>query len=315
MNYIVFDLEWNQCPYGKDRENKRLPFEIIEFGAVKLDENRKVIDKFQQIVKPAVYHRLHYRTKEIFNSDKSTLESGLSFSKSVRRFLRWCGEDVVFCTWGPTDLIELQRNLKYYTMLHFLEGPIRYYDLQKIFGIACEGKKNCRSLEYAIDFLKIEKTESFHRALHDAWYTAEVFAKLPIEVVEKNYSIDTYQNPKSKKEEIHVMFENYSKYISREFPTKEDAMKDREVVSTKCIVCNNTAKKKIRWFSMNTKSHVCLAYCPEHGYLKGKIRLKKTDEGSYYVVKTVKKINEEEAVEIREKRNLLREKRREKRHQ
>ena len=49
MNYIVFDLEWNQCPYGKDRENKRLPFEIIEFGAVKLDENREVIDKFQRI--------------------------------------------------------------------------------------------------------------------------------------------------------------------------------------------------------------------------------------------------------------------------
>lgn len=43
--------------------------------------------------------------------------------------------------------------------------------------------------------------------------------------------------------------------------------------------------------------------------------MKKTDEGNYYVVKTVKKINEEEAVEIREKRNLLREKRREKRHQ
>ena len=41
MNYIVFDLEWNQCPYGKDRENKRLPFEIIEFGAVKLDDIEK----------------------------------------------------------------------------------------------------------------------------------------------------------------------------------------------------------------------------------------------------------------------------------
>ena len=33
------------------------------------------------------------------------------------------------------------------------------------------------------------------------------------------------------------------------------------------------------------------------------------------VVGKIKKINEEEAVEIREKRNLLREKRREKRHQ
>ena len=30
MNYIVFDLEWNQCPYGKGQENERIPFEIIE---------------------------------------------------------------------------------------------------------------------------------------------------------------------------------------------------------------------------------------------------------------------------------------------
>ena len=34
MNYIVLDLEWNQCPYGKEREIRRLPFEIIEIGAV-----------------------------------------------------------------------------------------------------------------------------------------------------------------------------------------------------------------------------------------------------------------------------------------
>ena len=30
MNYIVLDLEWNQCPEGKGKENKELPFEIIE---------------------------------------------------------------------------------------------------------------------------------------------------------------------------------------------------------------------------------------------------------------------------------------------
>lgn len=41
MDYIVFDLEWNQCPYGKGQENERIPFEIIEIGAVKLNsENR-----------------------------------------------------------------------------------------------------------------------------------------------------------------------------------------------------------------------------------------------------------------------------------
>ena len=39
MNYIVFDLEWNQNPAGKKSRNDRLPFEIIEIGAVKVNEN------------------------------------------------------------------------------------------------------------------------------------------------------------------------------------------------------------------------------------------------------------------------------------
>ena len=38
MNYIIFDLEWNQCCGGRDMENPRMPFEIIEIGAVKLDK-------------------------------------------------------------------------------------------------------------------------------------------------------------------------------------------------------------------------------------------------------------------------------------
>ena len=41
MNYIVFDLEWNQSPGGKRWSNSRLPFEIIEIGAVKLNERER----------------------------------------------------------------------------------------------------------------------------------------------------------------------------------------------------------------------------------------------------------------------------------
>lgn len=315
MNYIVFDLEWNQCPYGKERENKRLPFEIIEIGAVKLDEERRIIDRFQEIIRPSVYHRLHFRTKEILDIDKETLDHGIPFSKGIRKFLRWCTEDVMFCTWGPMDLMELQRNMKYYRLNHLLPGPIRYYDVQKLFGLVYEGVKTSRSLESAIDYMQFEKDESFHRALNDAEYTAEIFARLPMETVRKNYSIDSYQNPKSRSEEIHTVFDNYSKYISREFPTKEDAMKDREVVSTRCFTCGKTAKKKIRWFSINPKTHLCLAYCPEHGWLRGKARLKRTDEGKHYVVKTIKKISGEEAEEVRSRRELVRKKRRSRRRQ
>ena len=32
MNYIVFDLEWNQSPGGRYRENPKLPFEILQAG-------------------------------------------------------------------------------------------------------------------------------------------------------------------------------------------------------------------------------------------------------------------------------------------
>lgn len=315
MNYIVFDLEWNQCPYGKERENKRLPFEIIEIGAVKLDEERNVIDTFQELIRPSVYHRMHFHTKEILQIDMDMLESGLPFSKGIRKFLKWCTEDVMFCTWGPMDLVELQRNMKYYRLTHLLPGPLRYYDVQKLFGLAFEGARTSRSLESAIDYLELGKEGAFHRALSDAEYTAEIFARLPMDIVGSHYSIDSYQNPKTRGEEIHTVFDNYSKYISREFPTKEAAMKDREVVSTRCFYCGKTARKKIRWFSINPKTHLCLAFCPDHGWLRGKARLKKTDEGNYYVVKTIKDISEEEAAEVRERRDLLRKKRRAKRRQ
>lgn len=215
MNYIVLDLEWNQCPYGKGRENKKLPFEIIEIGAVKLNEKREIVDSFQQIVKPCVYRKLHFRTKEILDIDVAALEKGMPFAKAAKQFMKWCGSDVKFCTWGCSDLVELQRNLKYYRMINLLKGPVFYYDVQKLFGLFYEGEKTSRSLEYAIDFLCMGKEGKFHRALNDAYYTAEILQKIPEAFVQEHYSIDCYQNPKARGEEIYRVFENYSKYISR----------------------------------------------------------------------------------------------------
>ncbi len=40
MNYIVFDLEWNQAADLKTRRENRLLFEIIEIGAIKLNEKK-----------------------------------------------------------------------------------------------------------------------------------------------------------------------------------------------------------------------------------------------------------------------------------
>ena len=39
MEYIVLDLEWNQSNTGKEDAVEKLPFEIIEIGAIKLNKN------------------------------------------------------------------------------------------------------------------------------------------------------------------------------------------------------------------------------------------------------------------------------------
>ena len=49
-----------------------------------------------------------------------------------------------------------------------------------------------------------------------------------------------------------------------------------------------------------------LALCHEHGPVAGKIRIRKTDEGKYFGVKTLKAEDTEAADEIREKHESLR---------
>ena len=54
MNYVVFDLEFAQ-PNEKNRQGKqyaRLPFEIIQIGAVLLDSEYRFIDTLDLKVKP-----------------------------------------------------------------------------------------------------------------------------------------------------------------------------------------------------------------------------------------------------------------------
>lgn len=312
MKHIVIDLEWNQSPLGKGTELKYLPFEIIEIGAVKIDDTDGSMEEFHEYIRPVVYKELHYKTKELLNISMEQLSYASPFSEVMKRFFAWCGEEFIFCTWGSMDLTELQRNLEHFELLHLVKGPIKYYDIQKLFSLQYEGDRIAHTLEYAVDFLTLEKKESFHCAINDARYTTKIFLSLNPEIF-KNFSIDSYQNPKSKEEEIYVIYDQYSKYISTEFDSKEEAILDKEVRSTICYECGKKAAKKIKWFSSNTKSYYCLAYCRTHGYLKGKLRMKKTRSGRVYAIKILKLVDEEGASSIKEKQDLLRARRKEKR--
>lgn len=315
MKYIVLDLEWNQSNTGQEAEVQALPFEIIEIGAIKLNDAGVMIGEFSELVKPEIYHEMHHITSKLIHIQMQELQRGKPFPEVAQRFLEWCGEEYRFCTWGILDLMELQRNMKFYGMEPLSEGPIPYLDVQKLFTLAYEEEQKVRrTLEYAIDFLKIDKDIPFHRAFSDAYYTAKVLIRLMQEKPEvlRNISYDVYCPPKNRENEVKVQFDTYTKYISREFKDKTEALMDREVASSKCYICHCNLRKKIKWFTPNAKHYYCLAYCEKHGYLKGKIRIRKSDKDKVYVVKTTKFISEDEANEIIERRNHAKEMRKRK---
>lgn len=313
MNYIVLDLEWNQCPDGKENENKKLPFEIIEIGAVKLDSNFHKISEFSELIKPCVYEEIHYKTKEVIQLNMEELNSAKTFTQVCQSFLKWCGQDYIFATWGSMDLTELQRNMKYYGLKYEFNYPLKYYDIQKVFSLFFEEAKAKRTLEYAVVYLNIKREYDFHKAIYDAYYAGKILSLIDSDFLQNNESIDYYKPPQSREDEIFIQYKRYSKYVSKAFASKEEAMSDKEVTSMKCHCCNRNLKRKIRWFSINSKIHYALGYCEEHGYMKCKIRMKKNDEDKYFVIKTIKAVNEEEGLLIRTKREDLRLKRRLKR--
>ena len=108
-------------------------------------------------------------------------------------------------------------------------------------------------------------------------------------------SIDVYQNPKSKKEEIHAVYNGYTKFISREFDTKKKPCTTARSAARTAASAGKRQENAYAGFSAGGKNYYCVAWCPEHGYLKGKARMKHSDEGKLFVVKTIRISSEQEA--------------------
>lgn len=307
--YIIFDLEWNQSPYGKESTVETCPFEIIEIGAVRWDEQWNFLGEFHRLIRPQIYPEMHYIISEVTHMDINELNvCGEDFTAAAAAFFEWGGDEAVYCTWGSQDLTELQRNMDYYGMENPFSQPLFYYDVQKLYGLLYEeGRK--LSLDAAVSGLGLPEERPFHRALDDAYYTGLVLEQLDKKKIKPYVSIDYYRLPGKKEEHIRLVFPDYSKEVSRTFPTKEEAMEDKGILEMKCYVCNRVLRKKIRWFAANQRIWYGLAVCPEHGILKGKIRIKKADGAQVFVVKTLKLTDEAEAQRIRDRKAAVKERR------
>lgn len=174
MNYIIFDLEWNQC--GSECEIMTepvcLPGEIIEIGAVKLDDAFKKIDELRLYIKPQYYTKLHRRIVTLTGIRNQTLEEqGLSFPQAYEKFMAFCGEEYSFMTWSRSDLPILIDNM----LLHGIDvsNLPDTYDLQRIFCNEIMRFSRKMSLDDALSVLN-EKGDVAHDALNDSRNTVLV---------------------------------------------------------------------------------------------------------------------------------------------
>ena len=310
MNYIVFDLEWNQCPGGKERENPRIPFEIIEIGAVKLTEKLTQIGTFHEVIKPLVYHRLHWRMREVVPITEEEFSHARTFSRVVKDFISWCGDDdYTFVTWGNMDLNELQRNMDYYRIPNTFKKPLLYFDLQKMYSLRYDDGKSKKSLGDAVQELGISSDMDFHRAFEDAYYTSRVMQEMDLKPVKHYVSVDYHRPPETREEEINLDFKTYTKYVSPLFDSKDEAMADKNVRMMKCYKCRLPVWRRVKWYSVGNNMYLSLVQCPRHGYVKGKIRIKKGPGDKVFAVRTIKAADDDAVKAIYEKRDQIRQKR------
>lgn len=188
MNYIVFDLEFNQDPESfldlrqlehSSTSKTKYPFEIIQFGAVKLDMDFNALETFNRLVKPSIYSRISPYVTELTGITSESLKSEAPFEQVLKEFANFSKkEESIFCVWGMTDLKELYRNIKYFNLEEILL-PKKYINIQPHTSVYLGmSKKKLLRLSYCVEALGIDIKKPFHHALNDALYTAEVFKKI-----------------------------------------------------------------------------------------------------------------------------------------
>ena len=179
MKYIVLDMEWNR-PERKNRLVKTplvLHGEIIQIGAVMLNEKLEEIGSFEIKICPRFYTKMNKRIEALTSISDKDLEDGLPFSEAIKQFREFCGEDSILITWGQSDIKILEENL----IMHEMDyGWIpEDFDAQIMFDLQETMEDRKFSLDYAVYYFGIKGIKA-HDALNDARDTSEVIRNLDL---------------------------------------------------------------------------------------------------------------------------------------
>lgn len=295
MNYIVFDMEWNQ-PISKNsypyvKIGNQLTNEIIQIGAYKLNENFEITDSFARYVRPSFYKKINKNVLKITELDKEKIMEGDDFIGAFEDFKNWCGRDFVFFTWGTDDISVMRQNISFYSLSS--DWIKDWYNLQIIFAKQIFSDTAQRALSVAMEHFGIDRSEDrhLHDALNDAYYTSLVFQRLDIKK-----GLASYTAPA----DFKLLCCGLTEKKIGLFKTKELAFDDKRVSEVNCPLCGSALECVVPWFNNNTRYNF-IGSCKKHGEFISRIRFEKNSNEFLYAFKNVKKADIETINRIKQK--------------
>ena len=173
MNYIIFDLE---ATCWRDRNNGKKN-EIIEIGALKIDETGQIIDSFEAFIKPVGNPILSEFCTELTTITQDQVDQAPEFPQVIQQFKDWIGvgrEDYLLCSWGFYDKKQIRSDCE----MHGLEyrWAFQHISVKHQHGKLRELQKPL-GLGQAIDLEEMTFTGTAHRGIDDARNIAKIFIR------------------------------------------------------------------------------------------------------------------------------------------
>ena len=188
--YVIFDLE--MCKVGKNKRTDMFPYakELIQIGAVLMDEAYTIIDWFATYVTPQ-FGALDLDIIKLTGITREKLKGAPSTAEALARFSEWIPEDAVLVEWSDNDRDQFYNELYgkdiYDDKLEDLLEEI--IDCQEAFGEKMNSERQYMLSEALIIADINNYSDGAHDALVDAMNTAMLFRKIK---TEKEFKLSPY---------------------------------------------------------------------------------------------------------------------------
>lgn len=180
MNYVIVDFEMNEIAKEQKEARGLCRSEIIEIGAVILDESLLVLGEFKTLVKPQYNDTIGKVYETLTGITTSMVAGAPTFVTAYEMFVNWCesyGDEYEVYAWSENDYNQLvaEMALKQYSRLDKMGLLGRWNDFQWEYTKKL-GLERIVSLEKALDYAGLPFEGQMHDALWDAKNTATLFA-------------------------------------------------------------------------------------------------------------------------------------------